>query len=436
MKRFSYLVILGCILCLGLAACDETNVDRGPNAGDESRSNGMSCEDGSDNDQDGQIDCADSGCNNFVVDTVVVDSSVMGSIVTADIECEFGQEDSCFDGFDNDGDGLEDCADNQCNGEISEDGRDIECENTEVSCADEFDNDGNGLVDCADDNCSGFGGSDEFDHDNDPDTPPIQVECQDAEGAPITPVLGQPAPTPACADNFDNDGDGRTDCADVQCDGMAGCEFGQELTCGDGSDNDADGNVDCTDSDCLDPEDEDNTPVAPCERVEATCGDGIDNDNDGSTDCDDSDCVGEQGVDGRICTGIEVDQSRSRAEFFPRSDSNILDIRVFAHVENALDCHIELTNLTIFDLEDPPMITEDIDLSGLPILDGEIVGTVFQTDVIMTDTLGMALDRDPIRSPLVNTYTTSWILVCVNQLGTSEFPFMDQAIDQSLVPGN
>ncbi len=55
-----------------------------------------------------------------------------------------GPEVSCADGQDNDGDGLVDCADDDCITTPA-------C--PEVDCADGQDNDGDGLVDCADDDC-------------------------------------------------------------------------------------------------------------------------------------------------------------------------------------------------------------------------------------------------------------------------------------------
>ncbi len=52
-----------------------------------------------------------------------------------------------------------------------------------------------------------------------------------------------------CGDNFDNDNDGKIDCADSDCFGDAAfCTT--ETICGDGFDNDADGAIDCVDSDC------------------------------------------------------------------------------------------------------------------------------------------------------------------------------------------
>ena len=88
----------------------------------------------------------------------------------------------------------------------------------------------------------------------------------------------------SCTDGVDNDGNGRTDCADSDCDGNFGCEFGTELTCNDCIDNDADGNTDCADTSCA--------VDRICEATEVACSDLFDNDGDGAMDCADTDCNG------------------------------------------------------------------------------------------------------------------------------------------------
>jgi len=104
-----------------------------------------------------------------------------------------------------------------------------------------------------------------------------------------------------CYDGIDNDGDGKIDCADVDCDGfeLGSCDTGQPGVCADGTlkceelseqcvqiifpspeicddglDNDCDGLTDLDDLDC------------------EQCDDGIDNDGDGKIDCADEDCDG------------------------------------------------------------------------------------------------------------------------------------------------
>ena len=84
-----------------------------------------------------------------------------------------------------------------------------------------------------------------------------------------------------CSDGLDNDSDGKTDCDDTECVGLAPClETGN---CTDGKDNDKDGKTDCADTDCA--------GEATCKEV-GNCKDGKDNDVDGKTDCDDDDCAG------------------------------------------------------------------------------------------------------------------------------------------------
>lgn len=94
-----------------------------------------------------------------------------------------------------------------------------------------------------------------------------------------------------CDDGTDNDGDGGTDCLDIECANASHCL--PEVKCGDGIDDDGDGDTDCADSDCS------------C--IENDCTDGMDNDLDGATDCDDTDC-GSSCLEGAKCAdGIDND---------------------------------------------------------------------------------------------------------------------------------
>jgi FtsP/CotA-like multicopper oxidase with cupredoxin domain len=91
-------------------------------------------------------------------------------------------------------------------------------------------------------------------------------------------------PLLSCADGIDNDCDGSTDAADVDCGVLCvATELPVELTCDDGIDNDCDTAVDSGDPDC--------TPVCvPDEAIEISCTDGVDNDCDTAIDGDDPDC--------------------------------------------------------------------------------------------------------------------------------------------------
>ncbi len=99
--------------------------------------------------------------------------------------CGKSVETFCGDGVDQDGsfgDGLKDCADDDCAG-------DPLCD-TEYSCTDGLDNDGNGATDCFDPACT--------------DAPECDVETD-------------------CADTIDNDGNGQTDCDDPSCQASPDC---------------------------------------------------------------------------------------------------------------------------------------------------------------------------------------------------------------------
>lgn len=135
-----------------------------------------------DNDLDGYVDCAGDCDPN--------DPLALG-------------EELCFDGFDNDCDGLADCDDSGC---------DEVC--TEFYCDDNIDNDNNGFSDCDDSQC-------EFD-----------PSCFEYE----------------CGDSVDDDLDSLTDCDDPDCDGSLDC---MELVCDDGIDDENDGLADCDDPDCI-----------------------------------------------------------------------------------------------------------------------------------------------------------------------------------------
>ena len=192
----------------------------------------------------------------------------------------------CWDGFDNDGDGLVDCADPDC-AEI------ITClENTLIACNDLVDNDGDGLVDCFDPDCFQFNVcaergdacADGIDNDGDG-----LIDCADSSCDGSGPCLEDSPFT--CVDGRDNDGDGLVDCADPQCANFIVCAEFDPVACRDGIDNDFDGLVDCLDSDCrtVDPE-----FCEPFENNLEKCSDGRDNDFDGLVDCADPDCQTEQ----------------------------------------------------------------------------------------------------------------------------------------------
>ncbi|MAT29816.1 MAG: hypothetical protein CMN29_33615 [Sandaracinus sp.] len=143
-------------------------------------------------------------------------------------------ESRCDDGADDDGDGMVDCADADCfEDPICE--ANTGDERNDERCSDWVDNDGDGMTDCEDTDCT---------------TPPVTV-CE-GSAARMTPA-SQPNDGEEdlpelegdmsaedliggfgdadgerndylCSDGADNDGDGRTDCADF------GCRFDPQVT--------------------------------------------------------------------------------------------------------------------------------------------------------------------------------------------------------------
>lgn len=93
------------------------------------------CSDGQDNDDDGFVDCKDTGCSE-------------------QDHCKESSDATCVDGKDNDQDGLIDCKDPTCC-LYAKCFQDATCgEKTARACVDGADNDGNGLTDCADFSCA------------------------------------------------------------------------------------------------------------------------------------------------------------------------------------------------------------------------------------------------------------------------------------------
>ena len=121
-------------------------------------------------------------------------------------------EADCTDGTDNDGDGLVDCDDQDC-----QSNPDCQLPEIETDCKDKVDNDGDSFVDCVDSDCS----ADPF--------------C---------------LPEEDCSDFIDNDEDGLVDCDDTDCETDPSCQLVEVEDCTDGVDNDGDGFIDCADPDC------------------------------------------------------------------------------------------------------------------------------------------------------------------------------------------
>ena len=190
------------------------------------------CDDGDDNDCDGNVDCADSDCD-------------------LDIAC------TCGNGVCDPGEDCLTCS-ADCIGVTS--GKpanryccgDGTCEGPEdqTNCA----------VDCG-------GGS--YCDDGTCDPSEDECNCPQDCGTP-------PSTETTCDDGIDEDCDTYTDCDDADCNGDPACPTCGDATCDPGEDQ-----CNCP-ADC-------GTPPS----TETTCDDGIDEDCDNDTDCDDVDCDGD-----------------------------------------------------------------------------------------------------------------------------------------------
>lgn len=97
--------------------------------------------------------------------------------------------------------------------------------------------------------------------------------------APLTSEVGR------CDNGIDDDGDGRIDCVDPDCDADLSCCVPMPELCTGGADEDCDGRVDCADPNCR-------FDAACCTPAPEDCGNFADDDCDGRIDCVDPDCAG------------------------------------------------------------------------------------------------------------------------------------------------
>ncbi len=130
------------------------------------------CTDGVDNDFDGDIDCADSGCT-FAEPMCPSIETNCGLI---------GHVNCCRNSDDDDFDGDIDCADIDCVADPACIPEDLQAGGPAIACTDGVDNDYDGDIDCADSDCVGKQG------------------CEICDNAPL-----------------DDDGDGDVDCDDSDC---------------------------------------------------------------------------------------------------------------------------------------------------------------------------------------------------------------------------
>jgi len=229
--------------------------------------------------------------------------------VSADTTGYFHNQHSCFDGIDNDGDGLCDvdgCDDAEGNrlepdpACIPANEDDDQPEYETAVCSDGEDNDGDGLTDMDDPDCSdpndGFEDSacvDGEDNDGDgwvdyPNDPGCGAATEQDEG-------GYSYLTD-CNDGVDDDGDGRVDADDPGCENAL--DDDESDVCGDGIDNNGDGWIDWADLTCrpgaLYPGGEDDTYLLGADGFECSDADLVglvDNDQDGFANADDPECL-------------------------------------------------------------------------------------------------------------------------------------------------
>ncbi|MBY0370225.1 hypothetical protein K2X33_06025 [bacterium] len=308
------------------------------------------CNDGIDNNCDGDQDCDDSTCSSDLACTAsCVDADSDGEEDDAcggddcddtDAAIKPGATENCTDMTDNDCDGATDCSDSDCSADVAcvcadgdSDGHaddgcgGDDCDDSDASnypthgedCSDGHDNDCDGDVDCDDSNCSADLACTcpDVDADGYPDASCTGVagdDCDDGDAA-INP--GVTEGTPALCDNsIDEDCDG----SDFSCsqldedhdfsvaqddcdDNDAGNYPANTENCTDASDNDCDNDIDCSDSDCA-------TDPACCVDSDA---DGYGDISCGGDDCDDSESdinPGENDYGGAFATdGIDQDCS-------------------------------------------------------------------------------------------------------------------------------
>jgi hypothetical protein len=217
----------------------------------------LNCFDGTDHDCDGVIGCDEVECSGATcggLGQICVPDQTGGG----DCVCPTGlrEEANCSDGTDDDCDGRIDCADPDC--KDRECGLGMICANFSCSCAghgpetgalcnDGIDNDCDGTTDCDDTSCDGSECAPGF-------------RCKSKQCVCYASVSDESA---ACNDGIDNDCDGYADCSDEDCEykecgpnaycEKEACVYKEETAvCDDGIDNDKDGSVDCDDSDCKD----------------------------------------------------------------------------------------------------------------------------------------------------------------------------------------
>jgi len=255
-----------------------------------------SCSDDADNDCDGKIDCLDEDCKPGGVSealpcdsngNVCADTPGPSGDLCATCPTGHTEETSCSDGSDNDCDGDVDCADSDCLGEVCGPNG-FTCSSTlncscaggssmENDCGNGIDDDCDGQVDCLDSDCKG---SSVGQYGDNCDSATTFGKVCDWLGACVC-KTGALAET-LCGNGEDDDCDGLIDCEDDDCrpGGVSEGNYCDNLahTCAGAPDLSGDYCILCPGG----------------EITETTCGDQVDNDCDGDVDCYDADCLGQQ----------------------------------------------------------------------------------------------------------------------------------------------
>ncbi len=180
------------------------------------------CRNGLDDDGDGKTDRDDSGCDG--PNDVFEGNPELGAL--------------CNNGVDDDGDGATDGQDAGCATTPSATATD--------ACRNGIDDDGDGLTDYAvgggDPGCTGWGDNSEWSE---------QALCNAGTlGCKVlNNGLGVNPGVNFCNDGIDNDGDGKTDAADSDCNVPGNATEGAPA-CANGKDDDGDGKTDLDDGDC------------------------------------------------------------------------------------------------------------------------------------------------------------------------------------------
>ncbi|MFT3714357.1 MAG: MopE-related protein [Archangium sp.] len=213
-----------------------------------------SCFDEFDNNDDGKTDCQDPTCEGRQCRGVSSDGGIGSGCLCVNLQ---KAEDICTDSVDNENDGKIDCLDPDCVGKTCRNGG-CTCiadgGQIETDCTDALDNDNDGVKDCLDTDCV-----DKF------CTPPdiyftctSDQRCRCNGGVQVAEVGSV-----LCRDSIDNDCDGEIDCDEDSCIGQSclpdagsGCQCASggkhEMDCTNGADDDGDGKTDCSDlDDCV-----------------------------------------------------------------------------------------------------------------------------------------------------------------------------------------